>query len=117
MTPPCVVCQRRMVKVIVKGIVYCRRLRSFRSVGFVSELERWTLKICERQNAIVCVFDLRSPRISAYEIHDWIYDQICLNDQELTMVQIDGSKRHVYINFRDNGRMQDVLHSTGGHVE
>jgi hypothetical protein len=36
------------------------------------------------------------------------------NDQEVTMVQIDGPKRHVYIKFRDNKRMQDVLQSTGG---
>jgi hypothetical protein len=33
------------------------------------------------------------------------------------MVQIDGPKQHVYINFRDNGRMQDILPSTGGQFE
>jgi hypothetical protein len=46
----------------------------------------------------------------------WIYAQMCLNDQEVTIVQINGPKRQVYIKFRDNGRMQDVLHSTGGQV-
>jgi hypothetical protein len=71
----------------------------------------------ERQIAIVCAFDLRSPRISAYEIHKWIYTQMCLNGQEVTMVQIDGPKRHMYIKFRDNGRMQDVLHLTGRQAE
>jgi hypothetical protein len=33
------------------------------------------------------------------------------------MVQIDGPKRHVYIKFRDNNRLLDVLHLTGGQVE
>jgi len=33
------------------------------------------------------------------------------------MVQIDGPKRHVNIRFRDGGRMQDMLHSTGGQAE
>jgi len=33
------------------------------------------------------------------------------------MAQIDGPKRHVYIKFRDNNRMQDVLHMTGGQIE
>jgi len=40
-----------------------------------------------------------------------------LNDTEVTMVQIDGPKRHVYIKFRDNNRMQDGLHMTGGQTE
>jgi hypothetical protein len=73
--------------------------------------------MCERQHAIVYAVDLRIPRISAYEIHKRIYTQMCLNGQEVTMVQIDGPKRHLYIKFRDNGRVQDVLHLTGGKAE
>ena len=33
------------------------------------------------------------------------------------MLQIDGSKRLVHINFGNNGRMQDVFHSTEGQAE
>jgi hypothetical protein len=33
------------------------------------------------------------------------------------MVQIDGPKRHVYINLRENNRLQDVFHLTEGQVE
>jgi hypothetical protein len=33
------------------------------------------------------------------------------------MVQIDGPKQQVYIKFRDDSRMQDVLHSTRRQVE
>jgi len=36
----------------------------------------------EGQNTIVCVFDLKSPRISAYDIHEWIYAQLRLEDNE-----------------------------------
>ena len=61
-------------------------------MGFVCELERATLQMCERQNTIVCASDLRSPRISAYTIHEWIYAQMCLNDQDVTMVQTDQPK-------------------------
>jgi len=71
----------------------------------------------ERQNTILCAFDLRSRCILTYEIHERIYAQISYTDYEITMVQIDGPKPRVWIKFRDNGRMQDVLHSTGGHVE
>jgi hypothetical protein len=66
----------------------------------------------ERQNTITCAFEPRSPRISAYEIHEWIYAQMCLEDQEILVVQIDGPKRHVYIKFRDSEQMREVLPST-----
>ena len=55
--------------------------------------------------------------MSAYEIHEWIYVKMCLNDQEVSMVQIERPKRHVFIKFGDSDRMQDVLHSIGGQVE
>jgi hypothetical protein len=72
--------------------------------------------VSERQNTIVCDFALISPRISAYEIHEWIYEQISLQEKA-SMVQIDGPKRHVCIKFRYDCRKQDVLHSTRVQVE
>jgi hypothetical protein len=42
---------------------------------------------------------------------------MCLNDWVVTMVQTGGPKRHVYIEFRDNKRMQDVLQLIGGQDE
>ena len=71
----------------------------------------------ERQNTIVCAFDMKSPRISAYDIHEWIYAQLKLEDNEVLMVQIEGLQRHVYIKLRDNNRLQQVLHLTGGQAE
>jgi len=65
----------------------------------------------------VCAFGLRSPRISAYEIRELIYAQMCLNEKVVTKAQFDETKRHVHINFRENGRMQDVFCSIGRQVE
>ena len=65
--------------------------------------------IGERQNKFVCAFDPQSPRISAYEIHEWIFDTLCLRESEVVMIQIDGPKRHVYIKLSDPSRMQDIL--------
>jgi len=71
----------------------------------------------ERQNTTVCAFDLKSPRMSAYDIHEWIYAQLRLEANYVLMVQIDGPKRQVCIKMRDNNRLQQVFHLTGRQVE
>ena len=68
--------------------------------------------MAERQYTLVCAFDMHSPRISAYDIHEWIYVTMCLQESEVAMVQIDGTGRQVYIKFRDPNRMYDILRTT-----
>jgi hypothetical protein len=74
--------------------------------------------MCERQNTLVCAFEDKSPRtISAFGVHEWIYAQMSVIDQEITKAHIDWPQRNVCIKFRDNERIQDVVHSTGVRVE
>ena len=46
------------------GVLYV-----FRVVTFACELGKSTLKMCERQNTIMCAFDLRDPHILVYKIY------------------------------------------------
>jgi hypothetical protein len=71
----------------------------------------------ERQNTILCVFDPKSPRISAYQIHEWIYEQLKLREQDIRMIQVDGPWRRVYIKFCDYERMQAVTRALPGQME
>jgi len=105
-----------VVKVIVWGIAFCSCIKWVPCVVFDREFEGGTLKMCERQNTIYVLL-ISGARVSTYEIHECIYAQMCLSDQEATMLQNDRPKRHVCVKFRDNERMQDVLQSTGGQVE
>ena len=59
----------------------------------------------ERQQTIVCAFDQRCPRVSAFDIHEWIYETLHLQEHEVVMVQIGGLRRNVYIKFREPQRM------------
>jgi len=66
----------------------------------------------ERQQTIVCAFDQNSPRVSAFDIHEWVYETLHLKEHEVVMIQIDGLRRHVDIKFRDSPRMQAILTAT-----
>jgi hypothetical protein len=52
-----------------------------------------------------------------YDIHEWIYDTMCLEEDEVAMVEIDGPRRHVYIKFREFQRKQEILTATNGRGE
>ena len=71
----------------------------------------------ERQNTVVCSLDPKIPRISSLYIHEWIYEQLHVPENVVTMVQIDVPRRQVYIKFTDFQYIQDLLHSTTGQSE
>jgi len=73
--------------------------------------------MCEGQNTLVFIFDQRSPRIPAYQIHEWLYEQLRLQEDEIRMIQVDGPRRRVYIKFVTSEKMQTVLRSTAGQLE
>jgi hypothetical protein len=66
----------------------------------------------ERQNTLVCTFDPLSPRISVYEIHKWIHEQPHVAEATVTMIQIDGPRRQVFIKFVDLQYVQEILQTT-----
>jgi hypothetical protein len=70
-----------------------------------------------RVTTLVCTFDARSPRTSAFQIHEWVHFQLRLTEPEMRMIQIDGSSRRVYIKFVDKDHMYAVLKRTGGVQE
>jgi hypothetical protein len=73
--------------------------------------------MAERENTLVCTFDAQSPRITAYDIHEWIYETIHLEETDVAMVQVDGPRRQVYIKFKECRRIQETFLSTNGQGE
>jgi len=59
-----------------------------------------------RLTTLVCIFHPRSPRISAYNIHEWIHDSLRLVEEDIQMIQVDGSRRRVFIKFYNEDRMK-----------
>jgi hypothetical protein len=70
----------------------------------------------ERQNTLCCIFDRRSPSITAYHIHEWIHDQMGLQEYAVSMIQIDGPRRRVYIKFVNTLKMTRILSATKGNL-
>jgi len=63
----------------------------------------------ERQNTMVSAFDTASPSISAFEIHEWIHEHLRTPEQEVNMMQMDGTRRQVYIKMIDIECVQALL--------
>ena len=57
-------------------------------------------------------FDHQSPRISAYKIHAWIHDVLHASEPTVTVIQIDGPRRQVFILFVDIQYAHDILKTT-----
>jgi hypothetical protein len=73
-----------------------------------------TTNMAERQNTLTCVFDQKSPRVSAFEIHEWIYDQLRVPEQEVQMLQIDGPRRQVFIKMKQCNKLHIIMQETNG---
>jgi hypothetical protein len=71
----------------------------------------------ERQNTIVCTFNPASPRISAFEIHEWIHNHLRIPEQAVNMIQIDGTRRQVFIKLIDIECVQALFQGTDGLAE
>jgi len=65
----------------------------------------------------MCTFDSTSPRITAYDIHEWIQQVLRIPEQTVSTIQIDGIKRQVYIKLIDNANVQALLRETNGQAE
>ena len=65
----------------------------------------------------MCAFDQCRPRVSAFDVHECVYETLHLQEREVVMIQIDGPRRHVYIKFRDPQRMQAILTATQGQED
>jgi hypothetical protein len=76
-----------------------------------------TTRMAERQNTLTCSFDPKSPRISAFEIHEWIHEQLKIPEHEVAMIQIDGPKRQVFIKLKQYIEVQKIIQATNGLQE
>jgi hypothetical protein len=68
----------------------------------------------ERRDMLVCCFDPANPRLTAYDIHEWIHSQLQVSEHSVSMIQIDGIRRQVYIKFTDLAFVHDILRVTNG---
>jgi hypothetical protein len=73
--------------------------------------------MAERLNTTVCTFDPASPKITAFEIHEWIHNTLRIPEQNVTMIQVDGIRRQVFIRLVNNDCVQTLLRDTSGEAK
>jgi hypothetical protein len=62
----------------------------------------------------VCTFDKDSPRITAYDIHEWIYTKLRLESEDVATIQVDGPKRSVFIKTIQAQTAEELIRRTNG---
>jgi hypothetical protein len=75
-----------------------------------------TVTVIELRNTVIYAFDPNSPKISAFDIHEWIHETLRIPEKEVTMIQIDGTKRHEYIKLVTEQKVQKIVMDTNGHL-
>jgi len=70
----------------------------------------------DRLSTIVCGFDPRSPRINAFHIHERIYENLHIAEENIKMIQVDGPRKRVYIKFMDEESMNTIIQNTEGQL-
>jgi hypothetical protein len=73
--------------------------------------------MAERPNTLVCTFDQQCPRMSAHEAHIWMLGVLKIQEQTVRMVQFDGTKRQVYVQFHSCESVREIIQLTQGHAE
>jgi hypothetical protein len=74
------------------------------------------MNLCERKDTVVCLYDNESPRISAYDIHEWIHMKLRLEPDEISTIPVDGPKWQVYIKLTQAQTLEDLLRRMNGMV-
>ena len=57
------------------------------------------------------------PWVNALHIHERIYENLHIAEENIRMIQTDGPRRRVYIKVTDEDCMNTVLQNTEGQVE
>jgi len=60
---------------------------------------------------------LSSPRITAYDIHEWLFAVLLIPEHTVQMIEIDCIKRHVYIKLADTESELALLRDTAVQAE
>jgi len=64
---------------------------------------------CERQNTLVFSFEKQSPRVNAFQIHEWLAETVRIHKDEVHVIQINGPLRKVYVKFITTENMMRVF--------
>jgi hypothetical protein len=74
-------------------------------------------EMAEQQQKIVCMFDPSCTKISVYDIHEWILEEVHIPEQSLRVIQIDGTTRYVYLKLSYDTYITDILQNTKGRLK
>jgi hypothetical protein len=71
----------------------------------------------DRRNTIVCAFESTAPKLSGFEVHEWISKVLRIQEEEVLVIQIDGQQRKVFMKLTDRASVTKLLQDFSDSVE
>jgi hypothetical protein len=65
----------------------------------------------------MCAFSIDSPNVTACIIHQWVFSTLLIPEDDLSVLQIDGPRRKVYLKFVTADEMNENLSELQGEHE
>jgi len=72
--------------------------------------------MCDIQNTLVFSFDIYTPSINAFQIHEWLDETVHIKEDEVRVIQTDGPLRKEYVKFISSESMMRVLQHIQGDI-
>jgi hypothetical protein len=71
----------------------------------------------ERHNIFICAFSMDSLKTTAYIIHECVFSILKIPEDDLSVLQIDGPRRKVYLKFTTADKINGHLNNLQGDHE
>jgi hypothetical protein len=71
----------------------------------------------EQKQTMACIFEASAPRVTAYDVHEWVSDTLQVSEESVISILIDNQHKTIYIKLVEQQCIDALVTRTSGVVE